>query len=135
MKHLKNFIQLNESNKIKTFEDINKIKQLYTLLNNSFEESKNLGKKGINPQKEFESLFNTCKRTRQTFLEFNIDTQDVSMYFGHLLKGINDIMNVRDIREATEIKGKIYKVFPLLQQDFQNFISKQSNEIKKYTEQ
>ena len=32
MKHLKNFIQLNESNKIKTFEDINKIKQLFKIV-------------------------------------------------------------------------------------------------------
>jgi|688.fasta_scaffold1040012_1 seryl-tRNA synthetase len=136
MKHIKNFTQLNEStDKIKLVEDINKLKQLHTLLNNSFEESKNIGKKGANPQKEFEGLFNTVKRTRQTLMELNIDIENFSMYFMKLLKSINDIMNIRDIREATEIKGRIYKIFPLAQQDFQNFISKKNNEIKKYTEQ
>jgi hypothetical protein len=136
MKHIKNFTQLNEStDKIKLVEDINKLNQLHTLLNNSFEESKNIGKKGVNPQKEFEGLFNTAKRTRQTLMELNIDIENFSMYFMKLLKSINDIMNIRDIKEATEIKGRIYKIFPLVQQDFQNFISKKNNEIKKYTEQ
>ena len=131
MKYLMNFNQLNES-KILKKEDIDSFKKNFSLLNNSFQESKELGRRNVNPQKEFENFLQTLKRVRMVFLESNINIEDFSMYFPKLFKFVNDSMNVRDIRQATEIKGNIYKIMPLIQQDFEKFINKKESEIKTY---
>jgi molecular chaperone GrpE (heat shock protein) len=133
MKYLQTFTQLNESHNVKSVSDVEKLKQLLGLLNNSFEESKNFAKRGVvNPQKEFEGFFNALKRTRQALMDFKLES--FSPHFINLVGAVNAIMNVRDMREAAEIRNKIHKLFSLVQQDFNGLISKIHREIKTYVD-
>lgn len=133
MKYLINFNQLNESKMLKK-EDIDNFNKFFSLFNNSFQESKELSRKNVNPQEEFENFLQTLKRVRMGFLESNINIEDFSIYFPKLFKFVNDIMYVQNIRQAIEIKENIYKLIPLIQQDFEKFINKKRLEIKNYTE-
>jgi hypothetical protein len=125
------YIQLFENFKSLTDDNFNTLKGMLGKVKNEIENAKTIGNKRVEPSKEFENLSILLKRIGGQFSNLNLDINNLT-FWSRARKAIHNIIELRDIRQAAEMRKYTYKVLQSFQEEFANFINKKQHEVNKY---